>query len=154
MSGNNCLRILAIRQISNSMSNLKIQYESETLYEINKNHIFNTVFENHWKKSHSTLRAEASYGYILSGQKFFKNAKNSQFWRVLENLCGQTVLPDMSLLIGQKLVENAKIQNATFWGIFKQCVLVFYGFITLMWKVRVPKWCNKTFHSKPFWWSD
>ena len=47
MSGNNCLRILAIRQISNSMSNLKIQYESETLYEINKNHIFNTVFENH-----------------------------------------------------------------------------------------------------------
>ena len=27
---------------------------------------------------------------------------------------GQTVLPDMSLLIGQKLVENAKIQNATF----------------------------------------
>ena len=72
------------------------------------------MFENHKRKSHSTLRAEASYGYILSGQKFFKNAKNSQFWRVLENLCGQTVLPDMSLLIGQKLVENAKIQNATF----------------------------------------
>ena len=25
--------------------------------------------------------------------------------------CGQTVLPDMSILIGQKLVENAKIQQ-------------------------------------------
>ena len=25
--------------------------------------------------------------------------------------CGQTVLPDRSLLIGQKSVENAKIQN-------------------------------------------
>ena len=25
--------------------------------------------------------------------------------------CGQTVLPDTSILIGQKLVENAKIQK-------------------------------------------
>ena len=25
--------------------------------------------------------------------------------------CGQTVLPDMSLLTGQKIVENAKIDN-------------------------------------------
>ena len=25
--------------------------------------------------------------------------------------CGQTVLPDRSVLIGQKLVENAKIQK-------------------------------------------
>ena len=25
--------------------------------------------------------------------------------------CGQTVLPDMSVLIGQKLVENAKIKK-------------------------------------------
>ena len=31
--------------------------------------------------------------------------------------CGHTVLPDRSLLIGQKLVENAKIENsnATIW---------------------------------------
>ena len=29
--------------------------------------------------------SEASYIYILSGQKFIKNAKNSQFWRVFEN---------------------------------------------------------------------
>ena len=37
------------------------------------------------------------------------------FWK--PEACGQTVLPDMSLLIGQKLVKNAKIKksNATFW---------------------------------------
>ena len=31
-------------------------------------------------------------------------------------VCGQTVLPDRSILIGQKFVENAKIKdsNATF----------------------------------------
>ena len=29
-------------------------------------------------------------------------------------VCGQTVLPDKSILIGQKLAENAKIENATF----------------------------------------
>ena len=77
------------------------------------------------------VASEASYVYILSGQKFIKNTKNGQFWRVFENLklavkqCyqtfrnpdsgGQTVLPDRSLLIGKKLVENAKIEiaNAT-----------------------------------------
>ena len=32
------------------------------------------------------IASEASYVYILSGQKFLKNAKNGQFWRVFENL--------------------------------------------------------------------
>ena len=32
------------------------------------------------------IASEASYVHILSGQKFMKNAKNSQFWRVFENL--------------------------------------------------------------------
>ena len=44
---------------------------------------------------------------ILSGQKFIKNAK--MVWKPA--IGGQTVLPDRSLLIEQKLVENAKIQN-------------------------------------------
>ena len=41
--------------------------------------------------------SEASYVYILSGQKFIENAKNGSFWRVFENLklavkqCYQTV---------------------------------------------------------------
>ena len=32
------------------------------------------------------IASEASYGYILSGQKLIKNAKNGPFWRVFENL--------------------------------------------------------------------
>ena len=53
------------------------------------------------------IAGEASYVYI-SGQKL---PKNGPFWRVFEKpeACGQTVLPDRSVLIGQKLVENAKI---------------------------------------------
>ena len=46
----------------------------------------------------------------------------ASFWKT--EACGQTVLPDKSVLIEQKLVENAKIKknfNATFWVIFKQC---------------------------------
>ena len=32
------------------------------------------------------IASEASNVYILSGQKFIKNAKNGPFWRVFENL--------------------------------------------------------------------
>ena len=32
------------------------------------------------------IASEASYVYILSGQKLIKNVKNCQFWRVFENL--------------------------------------------------------------------
>ena len=32
------------------------------------------------------IASEASYVYILSGQKLTKNAKNGAFWRLLENL--------------------------------------------------------------------
>ena len=57
--------------------------------------------------------SEARFVYILNGQKLIKNAKNGPFWRVFAKpeACGQTVLPDRSVLIGQKLVENAKIQK-------------------------------------------
>ena len=46
---------------------------------------FNIVFENHQKCriQYCELR---SYVYILSGQKFNKNAKKGRFWRVFENL--------------------------------------------------------------------
>ena len=55
-----------------------------------------------------------------SGQKVIKSAKNGAYWPIAG---GQTILPDRSLLIGQKLVENVKIENsnATFWVIFKHC---------------------------------
>ena len=44
---------------------------------------FDTVFENQRKKSHLILWVKV---YILSGQKFIKSAKNSQFRGVFENL--------------------------------------------------------------------
>ena len=59
------------------------------------------------------IASEASYIYILSGQQLIKNAKNgyilASFWN--PEACGQTVLPDRSVLIGQKLAENGKIQK-------------------------------------------
>ena len=59
-----------------------------------------TVFENHRKSliqhcERSELRLHFEW------KKFLKNAKNSQF--------------------GQKILENAKIENETFWVIFKHC---------------------------------
>ena len=53
------------------------------------------------------IASEASYVYILSGQKLIKIAKNSQFGEFLKNC--QTVLPDRSDLIGQKI--GRKSQN-------------------------------------------
>ena len=42
--------------------------------------------------------------YNLSGQKCIKDAQNGQFWRVFDKpeAFGKTVLPDRSVLIGQK----------------------------------------------------
>ena len=44
-----------------------------------------TVFENH-KKVSFNIASEASYVYILSGQKLIKNAKIGPFGRAFENL--------------------------------------------------------------------
>ena len=59
------------------------------------------------------IASEASYVYILSGQKFIKSAKNGPFLRLFWKLeaCGETVLPDRSILIGQKIGGNVKIKN-------------------------------------------
>ena len=57
-------------------------------------------------------------GSVLIYIKMPKMVYFSEFWKPA--VCGQTVLPDRSLLIGQKLGENAKISknsNATFWVI-------------------------------------
>ena len=63
------------------------------------------MFENHRKLTFNIAR-EASYAYFLSGQNFIKKPKMVNFDEFL-----QTVLPDRSLLIGQKLVENVKIEK-------------------------------------------
>ena len=67
------------------------------------------------------IASEASYVYILRGQKLIKNARNGQFWK--PEASGQTVLPDRSVLIEQKLVESANIKKfkCDIWVIFKQC---------------------------------
>ena len=58
-----------------------------------------TVFENFPKKSHLTLRAKRAT-YILGA---FKNTKNDPFCEF--EACRQTVLPDRSISIGQKLIN-------------------------------------------------
>ena len=66
------------------------------------------MFENRPKKSHSTLRAKRATFTFWVDKSSLKMAKT--FWN--PGLYGQTVLPDRSLLIGQKLVKNAKINYA------------------------------------------
>ena len=58
------------------------------------------------------IASEASNDYILSRQKLVKSVKKIYFWKTWA--CGQTVLPDLSVFVGQKLVENAKIQKRHF----------------------------------------
>ena len=71
------------------------------------------MFENHRKSLIYNIASEASYVYILSGQKFIKNVKKwsilKSFWKT--EACGQTELLDKSPLVGQKLVKNAKIEE-------------------------------------------
>ena len=58
------------------------------------------------------IASEASYVHFMSGQKLIKNAKMvnlASFWKL--EAFGQTVLPDMLLLKGQKSVENAEIRK-------------------------------------------
>ena len=65
-----------------------------------------TVFENHKKVSFYIIASEASYVYISSGQKFIDNAEISQFSQFETG-----GVPDKSISIVQKMVENTQIQN-------------------------------------------
>ena len=73
------------------------------------------------------MRAKRATFTFCVDKSSLKNSKNGPTWRVFENpkACGQTELPDMSVLKGQKLVEMPKLKNsnATFWMIFKHCVM-------------------------------
>ena len=90
---------------------LKVNYNFARKFKIEMFSRKITVFENH--NISLNIASKASHFYILSGQKLTKNAKNSQFWRVFDQpeTCGQTVLPDRSLLKVQTFVENAKIEK-------------------------------------------
>ena len=91
-----------------------------------------------------------------SSLKMPKMINLASFWQ--SEACNQTVLPDKSDLIGQKWVENAKIENMRhFWGIFKHCerpfltksILLSKALITIVspWKtllsVRGQKWATE-----------
>ena len=71
-----------------------------------------TLWKKITEKVSFNIASEASYVYILSGQKFIKNAKNGQFdefWK--PEAFDLTVLPDRLSLIGYKLVKIAKIEK-------------------------------------------
>ena len=54
------------------------------------------------------IASQASYVYILSGQKLIKNAKTSQFWRVFESLKMRlNIVTRHVALHWTKLAENA-----------------------------------------------
>ena len=85
-----------------------------------QNHHFKV---RHWtqclkitKKSHLTLRAERATFTLWVHKSSFKMPKwfiLTIFWKPV--FCGQTVLPDRSLLIGQKLMENANVEFKCIW---------------------------------------
>ena len=77
------------------------------------------------------IASEASYVYILSGQKFNKNAKNGPIWRVFENL---KLAVKQSYQKGQWKMPKFKNSNATFWVIFKHCV---HETICIAWNIEL-----------------
>ena len=73
------------------------------------------MFENHRKRliqhcERSELRLHFKWTKVY--QKCQKGSILARFCK--PEACGQIVLPDRSFLIGQKLVENAKIQMRHF----------------------------------------
>ena len=70
-----------------------------------------TVFENQGK----SLIQHCERSELRLDFERTKIKKKCEKWSILVSFCkpeacGQTVLPDMSVLIGQKMVGNAKIQ--------------------------------------------
>ena len=84
-----------------------------------------TLLENWFKKSNFTVWIEnprksliqnwerSKLRFHFEWTKFNEKCQKLSIWASFwkPEACGQTVLPDRSVLIGQKLVENAKIQN-------------------------------------------
>ena len=91
------------------INGIKIQ-----IFCIQCDNVLHTVFENHRKSLIKHCASEASYIFILSGQKLIKRPNIVNFERI--QACGQTVLPDMSILTEQKLAKSTKIKksNKTF----------------------------------------
>ena len=80
------------------------------------------------------IESEASYVYILSGQKLLKKCQKlsilASIWK--PEACGQAVLPDRLVLIVQKMVESAKIQK-----FFKCDILSTFQTMCSRWKYMI-----------------
>ena len=80
--------------------------------EVNAIKAYNQQTRKSQKKSHSTLRAKRAtftFWVAKSSLKMPKMLNLASFWK--PEACSQPVLPDRSILIGQKLVKKAKIQK-------------------------------------------
>ena len=66
------------------------------------------------KKVSFSSASEASYVYNLRGQTFIQFVKNDIIWRILKtwSLWSNSVTRQVTIFIGQKLVENAKIEKS------------------------------------------
>ena len=108
----------------------KIEFwESFSRLLFNKESVFFSSLE--WRQKAQCLKltekvsfniaSEASYIYVLNGEKLIKIAKNLILvsFRKPET-CGQIVLPDRSVLNRQKSFKMSKLEilNATFWVFF------------------------------------
>ena len=83
--------------------------------------LINLTLPNSWclkinEKVSFNIASEASYIY-KNWLKMPKMLNLASFWK--PKACGQTELPDRSVLIGQKLVENAKIGKCAIMGDFQ-----------------------------------
>ena len=100
------------QNLTDKMTNDKFQ-TTDSLSFLGSSNPLNSRCLKITEKVSFNITSEASYVYILSGQKLIKNGQKwsilASFWK--PEACGQTVLPDRSVLKGQKLVENAKIQK-------------------------------------------
>ena len=92
-----------------------------------------TQFESHRKKSPSTLRAKRAPFTFWVDKRLSKMPKIVNFGEFLKtwSLRSKSVTRQVSFnrtKIGGKC-QNSKLQNATFWVIFKQCVFLGIAFI-------------------------
>ena len=84
------------------------------VYEVRKK--IHSVWKSH-KKSHLILRAKRAKFTFWVDKSSLKMVNLASFWK--PEACGQTVLPDNSLLMGQKLVESAKNWKTDILGDFQ-----------------------------------
>ena len=93
-------------------------FEGQVRGKSHKNRDEVTVFENHRKSliQHcERIELRLHFERTKVNQKCPKWSILAGFWK--PEACGQTVLPDRSVLIGQKIngkCQNSKIENATF----------------------------------------